>query len=110
LVDLRQCDELIDRRIEILDRLRVGHVVADVTTVECGLIRVLVEEIRRDADEAIARKARRQVARVLYQAVALVHQHDCGQGTVRCRHRKKGRKAAVAAHGFGGDIGHRRYG
>ena len=47
-------------------RLGVGHVVADVAAMQGRLVGMLVEEVRRDADEAVAREALRQVAGVLH--------------------------------------------
>jgi hypothetical protein len=104
-IGLRQRGELVDRSVQILDRLRVGQVVADVAAMKRGLVRVLVEEIGRDADEAVARETRRQIARVLHQAVAFMHEHDGRQWSVRGRHGQESRESAVAGDGLGGDIG-----
>src|SRR6266550_2054391 len=56
-VDLRQRCDFGNRGLEIGYGLRVGHVVADVATVKRRLIRMLVEEVRCDADEPVAREA-----------------------------------------------------
>ncbi len=106
LIDLRQRGELGDRRVEILHRLGIAHVVADVAAMQRVLVGMLVEEIRRDADEAVAREPLRQVARVRHQAVALVHEHDRRQFSARGRHRQEGRQSASAADGLGDDLGH----
>src|SRR5262249_57561426 len=88
-------------------RLRVRHLVADVAAVKRRLIRMLVEEIRRDADEAVAREALGEVARVPHQAIALMHEHDGGHFGVRRRNGEEGGEPACAMYGSGGDIGHR---
>src|SRR5262249_58120674 len=52
-VDLRQRGDFGNRGLEIGYGLRVGHVVADVATVKRRLIRMLVEEVRCDADKPV---------------------------------------------------------
>ena len=54
----------------VLDRI------TDVAAMQGVLIRMPVKKIRRDADKAVAGEALGEIASVLHQAVALVHQHD----------------------------------
>src|SRR5262249_56599692 len=63
-VDLRQRGDFGNRGLEIGYGLRVGHVVADVATVKRRLIRMLVEEVRCDADKPVARAALGEIAGV----------------------------------------------
>src|SRR5215831_13249630 len=106
-VDLRKLDELGNRRVEIGYGLRVGHVIADLAAVKRCLIRMLVEEIRRDADVTVAGKALGQIPRVVHKAIALVHEHDSRCFGSRRGNGKEGGEFSSAAHGFGGDTGHR---
>jgi len=106
-IDLRQRRDFGNRGLEIRHGLRVRHVVTDVAAVERCLIRMLVEEIRRDADEAVAREALGEIAGVPHEAIAFVHEHDRGRFGVRRRKGEEGGKLACAAHGSGGDTGHR---
>src|SRR6516225_10709405 len=99
-VDLRKLDELGNRRVEIGYGLRVGHVIADLAAVKRCLIRMLVEEIRRDADVTVAGKALGQIPRVLHKAIALVHEHDSRCFGNRCGNGKEGGEFSSAAHGF----------
>ena len=106
LIDGFERGELGDRRVEMAHRFRVGHVVADVAAMQGLLVGMLVEEVRRDADEAVAREALRQVAGVLHQAVALVHQHHRRQFPVRRRQRQERRQSAGAADVLRRHVGH----
>jgi hypothetical protein len=70
------------------------------------LVGMLVEEVRRDADETVARETLRQVAGMLHQAVALVHQHDPRQFPAHRWRRQERRQPAGAADLFRHDVGH----
>ncbi len=87
-----------------LVRFRIGHVVAAVAGVEHLLVRMLVEEIRRQHREAVARAAHRLVLGVLHQPVALVHQDDGREFPAAGRIGEERRHAVGAGDVLGGDV------
>ena len=93
-IDLRQLGEFGNRGRDMLVQLGVLERVADIAAVQRILIGIPVIEIRRDADVAFARKARGEIASVLHQAIALVHEHDGGDF---CRRRPATQETPAAA-------------
>ena len=75
-VDLGQGGEFRNCAVEIVDGFHVLERVAGVAAVQRLLVGMLVEKVRRDADEAVAGESLGKIAGVLNQSITLVHEHD----------------------------------
>ena len=106
-IDLRQLLKLSNCCGNVLVRFGILDRIPNVAAMQGVLVRMPVKKIRRDADKAVAGKALGEIAGVLHQAVALVHQHD-GRDFFRAagRHGEKRGQAAGAVNGFCDDFGH----
>jgi hypothetical protein len=90
----------------MLDRFGVLEQVPDIAAVQGMLIRMLVVEIRRDADEAVARQTLSKVASMLHEAVALMHENYGRDLAAAGRHSEKRRQPPGATNGLGHDLRH----
>ena len=82
--------------------------ITDIAAMQSVLVRMPVKKIRRDTDKAVAGETLGEVASVLHQAIALVHQHD-GRNFFAApagRHGEKPRQAAGAVNSFCDDFRH----
>ena len=72
-----------------------------------ALVRMFIIEVRRDAGKTVAGETLGEIAGVLHQAVALVHQHD-GRDFFAAAGRRgeKRRKAAGTVNGLCDDFRH----
>ena len=107
-IDLRQLGKLGNRGCDVRVRFAVLDRITDVAAMQGVLVRMPVKEIRRDTDKAVAGETLGEVASVLHQAVAFVHQHDSRDffAAAAGRHGEKRRKAAGAVNGFCDDFRH----
>src|ERR1700730_18625054 len=92
--------------LDQLDGFRIGEVVSRLARIEGGLVGMAEKEIWRQHGVSVARATHRLVARVLHEAVALVHQDHGREASTASRICQERGHSVVASNVLGGDIAH----